>query len=110
MVRTTTLGVSFLFFAMAMLALCAPQDSPPPKLEMDAFFSGTVVTVAVDKLTVARTILGKPAEKRDFLINGETKVEGKLKTKSRVTVRFVSSDQGDLAVSIIVRDKTEKKK
>lgn len=61
------------------------------------------------KITVARAILGKPPENRSFLITGETKVEGKLKMKARVTVGFKTSEQGDVAVRIIVRNTQQKK-
>ena len=71
-----------------------------------AFFSGVVAEMTAEKVTVSRVILGKDPEKRTFVINGETKIEGKLKNKSRVTVRFA----GETAVSIVVRDKADKKK
>lgn len=77
---------------------------------MDGFFSGTVTENAEDKVTVARTILGKPAENRTFVINAETKVEGKIKPKVRVTVRYAPGEQGDVALSILVRDRQDKKK
>ena len=76
----------------------------------DAFFSGTVVELASTKLTVSRAVLGKPAEKRSFVLNGDTKVEGKLAARTRVTVRYTASEQGDVALSILVRDKTDKDK
>jgi hypothetical protein len=78
--------------------------------EMDGFFSGTVSEVAQDKVIVARTVLGKAPENRTFVINSETKVEGKIKQKSRVTVRYAPGEQGDVALSILVRDRQEKKK
>lgn len=80
------------------------QENTAPRTDPDSFFSGTVVELTHDNIVVSRAILGKPAEKRTFLMNGETKVEGKLKAKSRVTVRFGTSDQGEVALSILVRD------
>jgi len=78
------------------------------KPETDTFFSGNVVEMAADHVTVSRAVLGKPPEKRTFKITPATKTEGKMKNKSRVTVRYAASDEGELAVSIIVRpDKAE---
>lgn len=98
----------------AVLCIGAPQDAPlkhPSQAgHTDAFFSGTVVELTSDKVTVSRTVLGKPAEKRTFLLNGDTKVEGKLAPKTRVTVRYTAAEQGDVALSILVRDKTDKDK
>jgi hypothetical protein len=54
-------------------------------------------------LTVTRTALGTESTVRTFTIKPDTHVEGKLKMKSRVTVRYVSGDDGDHAVRIIVR-------
>jgi hypothetical protein len=71
-----------------------------------SFFSGVVAEITAEKVTVSRVILGKDPEKRTFTINTDTKIEGKLKNKSRVTVRFA----GEAAVSIVVRDKADKKK
>jgi hypothetical protein len=93
----------------------AAQDSslkpvPSQSGHADSFFSGTVVELASNKLTVSRTVLGKPAEKRSFVLNGDTKVEGKLAAKTRVTVRYTASEQGDVALSILVRDKADKDK
>jgi hypothetical protein len=73
------------------------------------FFSGTIVQLPEGKITVSRAVLGKPAEERSFIINGDTKIEGKLKAKVRVTVGFKPSQDGDLAVRIIVRAAQSKK-
>jgi hypothetical protein len=73
------------------------------------FFSGTIQQLPEGKLVVARAVLGKAAESRSFLITAETKVEGKLRMKARVTVGFKSSDDGDVAVRIIVRTQQPKK-
>jgi hypothetical protein len=77
----------------------AGQQSEPPY----QMFSGNVVDFSKDKLTVERTLPGKEAEFRSFLITAETKVEGKLRTKVRVTVGFMTKDEGEVAMRIIVR-------
>ncbi len=76
------------------------QDAPASAEA--AFFSGIVEELPDGRVTVSRTALGK-SENRSFLIKPTTKIEGKLKTKARVTVRFHASDEGDVAVQIIVR-------
>jgi hypothetical protein len=68
-----------------------------------AFFSGTVAAVAENSVTVTRSVPGKPDETRSFSITEETVVEGKLKAGARVTVGYTQSEQGDLALRIIVR-------
>ena len=95
---------------MAMLWILSAQDKLPSSADGASFFSGTVVELDQEKLTVTRVILGKDPEKKTFLINADTRIDGKLRAKSRVTVRFASSDQGDVALSIVVREKTDKKK
>jgi hypothetical protein len=70
----------------------------------DQFFSGTVVELADDSIRVSRTVLGKESGTRTFAITSETRVEGKPKVNTRVTVRFVTADSTDRAVHIIVRD------
>ena len=101
--------------AAALLALCvvcvmpAWQETPDANQERP-FFSGIVTVLASDKLSVSRTILGKADEQRTFRITGSTRIEGKLKLKSRVTVQFAAGDEGDVAVSIVVRDKPDKPK
>jgi hypothetical protein len=66
-------------------------------------FSGPIIELSSDKVTVSRSILGKPAEKRTFWIKPDTRVEGKLRMKVKVTVGFVTTDDGDVARLIVVR-------
>ena len=74
----------------------------------ETFYSGTVLEFSDDKVTVSRAVLGKAAENRTFQINSETKIEGKLRAKSRVTVRFTTRESVDVALSILVRDRPER--
>lgn len=71
----------------------------------DQFFSGVIVEVSEDRITVSRTVLGNESGTRTFIITPETRIEGKPVEKARVTVRFVTADDGDRAVHIIVRSK-----
>lgn len=79
-------------------------QNPPATEPADAFFSGTVTEFSGDHVSVNRTVLGKNSETRTFAITPETTIEGKLRVKARVTVRFVE----DRAVHIIVRSAQKK--
>ena len=84
------------------------SDEPTTEKTTDAFFAGTVVETTTEKITVTRTVLGK-AENHSFAVNADTKVEGKLRTKIRVTVRYIPGEDGDTATMIIVRSASKKK-
>jgi len=67
---------------------------------------------AITRITVSRSILGKPAEKATFWIKPDTKIEGNLRMRVRVTVGYVVGDEGNVARLIVVRTtqkQTEKK-
>jgi hypothetical protein len=85
-----------------------PPDPPKVEPEFQNTFSGPIVELTAEKITVSRSILGKPAEKRTFWIKAETKIEGKLKVKTKVTVGFVATDDGDVARLIVVRPAAKK--
>jgi hypothetical protein len=107
---------TFLILAGAWLTLPAlaqelsKPDSPKTEPKYDDTFSGSILELSTSKITVSRSILGKPAEKRVFLITSETRIEGKLHVKLKVTIGFVSSDDGDVARLIVVRQKPPDKK
>jgi hypothetical protein len=88
------------------------QDSTGQKTseqkKPNTFFSGTVAECAADHLSVSRRISGK-LEKRTFRITADTKVEGKLQTKVRVTVQYTADDQGYSATQIVVHTTVPKK-
>ena len=54
-------------------------------------------------MTVSRRTLTMSLVTRVFLLDSNTRVEGKLVAKARVTVKFEKTDEGDRAVHIIVR-------
>lgn len=85
-------------------------DTPKTEPKYDDTFSGSIIELTTSKITVSRSILGKPAEKRVFLINSDTRIEGKLHVKLKVTIGFVTSDDGDVARLIVVRQKPPDKK
>ncbi len=81
------------------------QEQPPA----EQYFSGTVVSYAAEKVTVARTVLGKNSSSRYFTITGDTQIEGRIRVKVRVTVQYITKDEVDYAVHIIVRNQPQKK-
>lgn len=92
----------------------ASLEKPSPRADntrepkYDQTFSGPVVELTATKITVSRSILGKPAEKRSFLLQSDTRIEGKLRMHIKVTVGYISTDDGDVARLVVVRSKTQK--
>lgn len=89
-----------------------PNHNASPKSEpkYDHTFSGPIVDLSATNITVSRSILGKAAEKRTFLIQTDTRIEGKLRVHARVTVGYVSTDDGDVARLIVVRSQRQSDK
>ena len=65
--------------------------------------------LTAEKITVARTILGRDSSSRSFAMTPETQIDGKLQPKARVTVQYVTKDEMDRAVRIVVRNNDPKK-
>jgi hypothetical protein len=104
-------------FVFALLLCAAPspaslqETSPQAQSETpkDQFFSGTVTQIDDTKITVLRTVLGKPSATKAFAVTADTKFEGgKPARNSRVTVRYVAGDDGDRALHVIVRTTAKK--
>jgi ribosomal protein S1 len=91
----------------AVYSVAQEQPGPQQKSEhaQDTFFSGNVVSVTAEKVTVTRRTLALTSVTRVFLLDANTQVEGKakLQPKARVTVKFEKTEDGDRAVHIIVR-------
>jgi hypothetical protein len=86
---------------VAQDAATPPSKTAPPANDI---FSGTVSELASDSITVIRKAPARDAGARKFVLDAQTKVEGKLKVKARVTVRYQADDEGQLhALHIIVR-------
>jgi hypothetical protein len=90
---------------LTSLGAQSPTIADQPHRE---FFSGVITVLADDQITVSKTVLGKNSDVRVFLIAKETRVEGKLRLKARVTVRYTHSNDGNHAVHIIVRTAQKK--
>lgn len=73
----------------------------------DTFFAGTVSQSSAETIIVGRIVRGK-AESRTFRLTAQTKIEGKLAVKVRVTVRYITDDDGDTATLIVVRGSSPK--
>jgi hypothetical protein len=84
------------------------QSDSAPKKKPDAYFAGNVVEVTFERVAISRVVLGK-TQRRVFRITPETKVEGDLRLKVRVTVRYETDEDGDLALQIIVREGKQQK-
>jgi hypothetical protein len=87
----------------------APWQDPAPSAPKKAVaandkFSGTITELNTDSLTVVRTVPARDAVSRRFTLDPQTRVEGKLRLKARVTVQYESVEDGQFrAVHIIVR-------
>jgi hypothetical protein len=100
--------VALFVLAIPLAGLVPRQESVPeaPKKTVVANdkFSGTVTQLSPDSLTVVRTVPARDAVTRKFVLDAQTKVEGKLRVKARVTVQYSVEDEGQFrAVHIIVR-------
>lgn len=103
-------GALCLTIVWRLFAQNQAQEPPPPaERSADQYFSGTVVSYAGEKVTVARTAPSANGSSRDFMITRDTEIEGKLRVKVRVTVQYVVKDDVDYAIHIIVRSQTPKK-
>jgi hypothetical protein len=93
-----------LSFGLSARCVAAQDDQ-----DKDNYFTGTLVENAPDHLKVSRVLQGK-SEERVFKVNPQTKVEGgRLRLKARITVRYISSDDSETAILVIVRPSTKKK-
>jgi hypothetical protein len=84
-------------------------DNSKHEPKYDQTFSGPIIEITETKITVSRSILGKPAEKRSFAIKSDTRIEGKLKVRVKVTVGYVTTDDGDVARLVVVRASASQK-
>jgi hypothetical protein len=101
LLRFVALIIAFVSAAFAF----APQQPPSAEPNYE-FVSGTIADLPPGKLVVNRAVPGKPPEMRTFLLTAETKIEGRLRVRARVTVGFRPSAEGDVAMRIIVRAQT----
>ncbi len=106
MVRFLLSGVLGAFLASSATGplFPRPQVQAGESQSKDQFFTGVVTSISDESLTVNRTVLGKNSSTKTFLVTPQTQFEGgKPRVNSQVTVRYVTSDDGDRAVRVILR-------
>lgn len=86
----------------AAISMTAQEEARPARTP-ESFFSGNVVSFDSTRVTVTRRTLTLAWLTKTFVLDPETRIEGTLKEKARVTVKFEKTDQGDRAIHIIVR-------
>ena len=94
-----------LSFAIAATCVAAQDEQD------NNSFTGTLVESTTDHLKVTRPSAVKGStEARVFKVNAQTKIEGgRLKLKQRIYVRYVSADEVDTAILVIIRPAAKKK-
>jgi hypothetical protein len=107
-VRYVLIGTLLLLISPVSSIPAWAQSTRGAERPRSEFFSGIVTALADDHITVFKTVLGKNSETRTFLITPETRVEGKLRMKTRVTVRYTHEEDDDRALHIIVRTSQKK--
>lgn len=105
--RSVLIGTLLLLAPISSIPIRA-QDDTHNEQSQGEFFSGVVTELTADKITVLKTVLGKNSDTRTFLITQETRVEGKLRVKARVTVRYAHEEDSNRALRIIVRTSQKK--
>lgn len=105
--RFVLIGTLLLLAPISSIPIRA-QDATPGEQPQSEFFSGVVTELAADKITVLKTVLGKNSDTRTFLITPGTHIEGKLRVKARVTVRYAHEEDRNRALRIIVRASQKK--
>jgi len=106
-VRIKFLGsLLLLVLSFALIAKCVAAQED----QDNNSFTGTLVENTTDHLKVTRpsAVKGK-AEARVFKVTAQTKIEGgRLKLKQRIYVRYVSADEMDTAILVIIRPAKKK--
>jgi hypothetical protein len=107
MVRFFLSGILATFLASSATGPLYPQhqvQTSERQPNRDQFFTGVVMAISEDSLTVNRTVLGKNSSTKTFLLTPQTQFEGaKPMVNSQVTVRYVTTEDGDRAVRVILR-------
>jgi hypothetical protein len=76
------------------------KANPKPK---DKFFTGNVTAIDETSVTVHRVVWGNSSTKT-FALDADTRFEGgRPQVRSQITVRYVTTDDGERAVHIILR-------
>lgn len=106
MMRSLLTGMLWAVLASSATGPLFPQAAVQAgeSKKKDQFFTGVVTAIDESSLTVRRTVLGKNSSTRTFQITPDTRFEGgPPRVRSQVTVRYVTGEDGDRAVHVIVR-------
>jgi hypothetical protein len=106
MVRLIRSGILIAALAWGVALPCAAQQKESPSAPKDEMFSGIVTAIGESKLTATRTTGQK--DSKTFAVTSATRFEGKPQVNSRVTIRYVATDEGDRAIVVIVRAPAKK--
>src|SRR3954466_3063634 len=90
-------GILLVCLALLVSLREAQEEDPAPADPPYEFVSGTITDLPPGKIVITRSLLGKAPENRTFTVTGDTKIEGKLRIRARVTVGFKPSDEGEPA-------------
>jgi hypothetical protein len=106
MVRFIRSGILVAALVCALPLFSGVPQQAQTQAPKDQMFSGVVTAVAPNSLTAVR-IGSKDAT--TFAITPETKFEGGApKVNSRVTVRYITTEDGEKALRVIVRPPAKK--
>jgi hypothetical protein len=81
----------------------APARSATKAVPANDIFSGNVTVFTSEWLTVVRKVPARPDEVRQFILDKDTKIEGKLRANARVSVQFKADQAGIHALRVVVR-------
>jgi hypothetical protein len=99
-------GIVLVFLASSAPVPSFPQNpvqSAPAKAK-DRYFTGSVMAIDDTTLTVNRRVLGKNSSTKTFVITAGTRFEGgRPAVGAQVTVRYVTGEEGERAVHVILR-------
>lgn len=99
------LALFMLSSAVGMLALQTPNPPPVPRPK-SFYFAGVVTGLTKGRITVSRSLAGRPRVNRTFLLKPQTKMSRSVRMNVRVTVRYQRLPEGDVALEIQVRPPT----
>lgn len=99
-------GIVLAFLASSAPVPSYPQNPVPaaPAKARDRYFTGAVMAIDETSLTVNRRVLGKNSSTKTFVITAGTQFEGgRPAVGAQVTVRYVTTDEGERAIHVILR-------
>ena len=103
MIRFRAIAILGLLPAFAVMGQ-QPAKPTTKAVPANDIFSGTVTAFTTESLTVVRKVPARPDEVRQFILDKDSKIEGKLHSSARVSVQFKADSEGAFhALRIVVR-------